>query len=112
MVPSVDGRIVTERWKLPPAVYGEYERTARTFNADAPLRLRVGPGAGTPHEAPLRREARGGPLVGAVRNEGRRGGSDTEEKSTAWLQSLTSLRCLSPPEEGYFNWLSLLPRRL
>jgi 2,5-diamino-6-(ribosylamino)-4(3H)-pyrimidinone 5'-phosphate reductase len=35
MVPSVDGRIVTERWRLPSAVYAEYERTARTFKADA-----------------------------------------------------------------------------
>jgi riboflavin biosynthesis pyrimidine reductase len=35
MVPSVDGRIVTARWKLPSSVYAEYERTARTFDADA-----------------------------------------------------------------------------
>lgn len=35
MVPSVDGRIVTNRWKLPSAAYTEYERTARTFDADA-----------------------------------------------------------------------------
>lgn len=33
--PSVDGRIVTERWKLPSAVHAEYERTAATFKADA-----------------------------------------------------------------------------
>jgi riboflavin biosynthesis pyrimidine reductase len=35
MVPSVDGRIVTASWKLPPNVVLEYERTARTFDADA-----------------------------------------------------------------------------
>ena len=35
MVPSVDGRIVTTGWKLPPGVLAEYERTARTFGADA-----------------------------------------------------------------------------
>ncbi len=35
MVPSVDGRIVTARWSLPPSLYAEYERTARTFDADA-----------------------------------------------------------------------------
>ncbi len=35
MVPSVDGRIVTDHWRLPPAVLGEYERTAATFGADA-----------------------------------------------------------------------------
>lgn len=35
MVPSVDGRIVTSGWKLPPRVLAEYERTARTFNAQA-----------------------------------------------------------------------------
>ena len=35
MVPSVDGRIVTARWRLPPAVHAEYERTAATFAADA-----------------------------------------------------------------------------
>jgi len=35
MVPSVDGRIVTTSWKLPPRVVTEYERTARSFGADA-----------------------------------------------------------------------------
>lgn len=35
MVPSVDGRIVTSSWKLPPSTLAEYERTARTFDADA-----------------------------------------------------------------------------
>jgi riboflavin biosynthesis pyrimidine reductase len=35
MVPSIDGRIVTSRWKLPAGVTAEYERTARTFGADA-----------------------------------------------------------------------------
>ncbi len=35
MVPSIDGRIVTTGWKLPPRVHAEYERTAATFEADA-----------------------------------------------------------------------------
>jgi len=35
MVPSIDGRIVTTRWKLPPSVYAEYERTSEAFDADA-----------------------------------------------------------------------------
>ncbi|WP_043434327.1 RibD family protein [Cystobacter fuscus] len=35
MVPSVDGRIVTTSWKLPPRAHAEYERTAQTFDADA-----------------------------------------------------------------------------
>ena len=35
MMPSVDGRIVTERWKLPSRVMAEYDRTAETFEADA-----------------------------------------------------------------------------
>ncbi len=34
MMPSIDGRIVTERWKLAPAVLAEYDRTASTFKAD------------------------------------------------------------------------------
>jgi 2,5-diamino-6-(ribosylamino)-4(3H)-pyrimidinone 5'-phosphate reductase len=35
MVPSVDGRIVTTNWKLPPRMLAEYDRTAETFDADA-----------------------------------------------------------------------------
>ncbi|WP_434390579.1 RibD family protein [Melittangium boletus] len=35
MVPSVDGRIVTQGWKLPPGLLSEYERTAGTFDAQA-----------------------------------------------------------------------------
>jgi 2,5-diamino-6-(ribosylamino)-4(3H)-pyrimidinone 5'-phosphate reductase len=35
MVPSVDGRIVTTRWKLAPKLLAEYERTARTLDAHA-----------------------------------------------------------------------------
>jgi len=35
MAPSIDGRIVTERWKIIAKVSAEYERTARTFGADA-----------------------------------------------------------------------------
>jgi len=35
MVPSVDGRIVTTPWKITDAITAEYERTAKTFRADA-----------------------------------------------------------------------------
>jgi riboflavin biosynthesis pyrimidine reductase len=35
MAPSIDGRIVTGRWKMMAKLSAEYERTARTFDADA-----------------------------------------------------------------------------
>lgn len=35
MTPSVDGRIVVDDWKLPKRTFGEYERTAQTFDANA-----------------------------------------------------------------------------
>ncbi|WP_242359964.1 RibD family protein [Anaeromyxobacter sp. SG17] len=35
MVPSVDGRIVTDGWRLPHGLLAEYERTAASFQADA-----------------------------------------------------------------------------
>jgi 2,5-diamino-6-(ribosylamino)-4(3H)-pyrimidinone 5'-phosphate reductase len=35
MAPSIDGRIVTKRWKIMAKLSAEYERTARTFGADA-----------------------------------------------------------------------------
>ena len=35
MVPSIDGRIVTSRWKLSGTVTSEYEKTAATLDADA-----------------------------------------------------------------------------
>jgi riboflavin biosynthesis pyrimidine reductase len=35
MVPSVDGRIVTDTWRLPRGLLAEYERTAASFGADA-----------------------------------------------------------------------------
>lgn len=34
MVPSVDGRIVTDTWRLPRGFSAEYERIASTFGAD------------------------------------------------------------------------------
>jgi 2,5-diamino-6-(ribosylamino)-4(3H)-pyrimidinone 5'-phosphate reductase len=34
MVPSLDGRIVTKRWKLADAISAEYERTAKTLDGD------------------------------------------------------------------------------
>jgi riboflavin biosynthesis pyrimidine reductase len=48
MAPSVDGRIVTTRWRTPPSLYSEYERTARTFDADAWMigRISMAPYAG------------------------------------------------------------------
>lgn len=35
MTPSVDGRIVVKDWKLPKSTFAEYERTAKTFGANA-----------------------------------------------------------------------------
>jgi riboflavin biosynthesis pyrimidine reductase len=35
MGPSVDGRIVTTSWGIVRGLFGEYERTAQTFDADA-----------------------------------------------------------------------------
>lgn len=35
MVPSVDGRIVTDAWSLSRGLLSEYERTAASFDADA-----------------------------------------------------------------------------
>jgi 2,5-diamino-6-(ribosylamino)-4(3H)-pyrimidinone 5'-phosphate reductase len=35
MAPSIDGRIVTKRWKIIAKISAEYERTAKTFGADA-----------------------------------------------------------------------------
>jgi riboflavin biosynthesis pyrimidine reductase len=35
MVPSVDGKIVTEGWPLPRGLLSEYERTAASLDADA-----------------------------------------------------------------------------
>ncbi len=64
MVPSLDGRIVTSRWKLPPRVLAEYERTARTFRADAWMigRISMGPYAGATW-APRRKRSHAIPRV-------------------------------------------------
>lgn len=35
MIPSVDGRIVTGRWRLPHAAWGHYEKTAAALKGDA-----------------------------------------------------------------------------
>src|SRR5258708_5197629 len=35
MMPSVDGRLRTDRWDVPKAAHDEYERTADTYGADA-----------------------------------------------------------------------------
>ena len=57
MAPSVDGRIVTSRWKLRPSVYAEYERTAQALDADAWIigRISMEPYAGKA-KVPKRRE--------------------------------------------------------
>jgi 2,5-diamino-6-(ribosylamino)-4(3H)-pyrimidinone 5'-phosphate reductase len=49
MAPSVDGRIVTDGWRLPPGFQTEYERTASSFDADAWIidRISMEPYAGT-----------------------------------------------------------------
>ncbi|MGZ6130814.1 MAG: RibD family protein [Myxococcaceae bacterium] len=59
MMPSIDGRIVTERWKLAPAVMAEYDRTASTFKADAWMigRVSMEPYAGKAR-VPARKAAR------------------------------------------------------
>lgn len=41
MIPSVDGRIVTGRWRLPGAAWGHYEKTAAALKGDAWLIGRV-----------------------------------------------------------------------
>src|SRR3954465_12868834 len=35
MMPSVDGRLRTDRWDIPETGHQEYERTANTYKADA-----------------------------------------------------------------------------
>src|SRR5215212_9980710 len=35
MMPSVDGRLRTDRWDIPKVGHDEYERTADTYRADA-----------------------------------------------------------------------------
>src|SRR4051812_21017316 len=35
MMPSVDGRLRTDRWDVPESGHKEYERTADSYNADA-----------------------------------------------------------------------------
>ena len=48
MIPSVDGRIVTKGWKLPPRLIAEYDRTARELRGDAWMvgRISMAPYAG------------------------------------------------------------------
>jgi len=41
MIPSVDGKIVMDDWRLPRATDGQYDRTAATFKADAWMAGRV-----------------------------------------------------------------------
>jgi 2,5-diamino-6-(ribosylamino)-4(3H)-pyrimidinone 5'-phosphate reductase len=59
MVPSVDGRIVTDEWPVTPGLVGEYERTAAAFGADAWIigRISMAPYAGA-SRPPARRTAR------------------------------------------------------
>jgi 2,5-diamino-6-(ribosylamino)-4(3H)-pyrimidinone 5'-phosphate reductase len=57
MVPSVDGRIVVGRWRLGRTLLAEYERAARTFDADAWIIGRV---SMEPYAGRARLPARGG----------------------------------------------------
>lgn len=41
MMPSLDGRLRTERWKVPAAGHEEYDKKADTYRADAWLCGRV-----------------------------------------------------------------------
>lgn len=41
MIPSVDGKIVMDDWRLPGAAEGQYDRTAAAFKADAWMAGRV-----------------------------------------------------------------------
>ena len=61
MVPSIDGRIVTDRWDMPRTIHSEYERTARTFDADAWMlgRISTEPYAG---KAPLQTSKASSPI--------------------------------------------------
>lgn len=56
MTPSVDGRIVTRGWPLRRGALDEYERTARTFGADAWIvgRVSMEPYAGAARIPPRR----------------------------------------------------------
>jgi riboflavin biosynthesis pyrimidine reductase len=60
MGPSLDGRIVTDRWWVRRALTTEYERTAATFDADAWIigRVSMEPYAGKARIPPLRGRAR------------------------------------------------------
>ncbi len=62
-VPSIDGRIVTDRWNLSARAHAEYERTAGTFGADAWMigRISMEPYAGrtrAPSRGPAARRPR------------------------------------------------------
>jgi 2,5-diamino-6-(ribosylamino)-4(3H)-pyrimidinone 5'-phosphate reductase len=60
MVPSVDGRIVTDAWRLPGTFHTEYERIASSFDADAWIigRISMEPYAGRAALPRLRPRAR------------------------------------------------------
>jgi riboflavin biosynthesis pyrimidine reductase len=60
MVPSVDGRIVTDGWRLPRGLLAEYERTAASFEADAWIigRVSMEPYAGKARVPPAPRGTR------------------------------------------------------
>ena len=56
MVPSVDGRIVIDDWKAPRTLHTEYEKTAKTFDANAWIigRISMEPFAGDAKIPPYR----------------------------------------------------------
>lgn len=64
MVPSIDGRIVTSRWKTPSKLTSEYERSAKTFGADAWMigRVSMEPYAGKA-KIPVRKLGKGSKAI-------------------------------------------------
>ena len=92
MMPSLDGRLRTDRWKMPEAAHAEYDRTADTYRAQAWLVGRVtmeefadGRWRGSRR---TRRAARREDFVGAKRGEPWAVGLDPAGK-LAWKQDTT-----------------------
>ena len=74
MAPSVDGRIVTTRWRAPASAHAEYERTAGTFGADAWMigRVSMQPYAGKAR-VPRRKTAEPIPRTDFIATRGAKG---------------------------------------
>jgi hypothetical protein len=95
MVPSVDGRIVTSRWGLSARVYAEYERTARTFEADSWMigRVSMEPYAGKAR-VPARRSGKPIPRTDFIATRNPNGGVK-EQVAGLYAQRLA--------EQGYIT---------